>query len=90
MHVLGVKTPSNINDSGDSARMSQQAPGEVPDGGQEEDCYLSPDLMMDELQGRVKMCTLKQTSCNQDGEVDKTAYWMETTKVYGQDGFLAL
>ena len=87
----GGKTPGSTNDSGDSARVSQQAPGEVPDGGQEEDGrYLSPDLMMDELQGRVKMCTLKQASCNQDGEVDKTAYWMETTKVYGQDGFLAL
>lgn len=51
--------------------------------------FLSPDLRLFELKGRVKLVTVESRSCNEKGEYGDDDYVMRNVFVFREDGTLA-
>ncbi len=59
------------------------------DDAEDKNAYLSPDLALNDLKGKVSKVTLKQTGCNPEGKVmTDDSYWATTVKVFDVDNFL--
>ncbi len=72
----------------DSTKVDAPVSEVVEEKVEEKSAYLSPDLALNDLKGKVSKCIYKSTNCRENGSVDNDSYWETEVKVFDVDYML--
>lgn len=87
MMACGQKSDS-AQGNADSTKVDAPAAEAVEEKVEEKSVYLSPDLALNDLKGKVSKCIYKSTDCHENGKVDDGSYWQTEVKVFDVDYML--